>query len=147
MSRSFRVVRVFYPCVLIALLGCTEQDAGRISKVSGKALQRANRMTGEAGEKMGINFHKTEKQVQQKLDAIKPDIDGQNLSQRVQTRLKWDDLLEGLTIRVRTDKGVVTLSGVVRNEMQRRRAVALTESTKGVEKVVDALELDTGMNR
>jgi hyperosmotically inducible protein len=127
--------------------GCSDQDAGRISKVSGKALERAHRMTDDAGQKMGINLQRAEKQVESKLDSVKPTSDGNNLSERVQTRLKWDDILEGLTIRVRSDKGVVTLTGKIRNEMQRRRAMALAESTKGVEKVIDGLELDVGVEK
>jgi osmotically-inducible protein OsmY len=140
MSRFLQSVALIATSVVLA--GCTDQDASRISKVSGKALKRAERLTGEAGEQLGINVPKVEKQVEQKLDVVKPDTDGQDVSQRVQTRLKWDDLLEGLTIRVRAEKGVITLSGKVRNEMQRRRALVLTESTKGVDRVVDAMELD-----
>jgi osmotically-inducible protein OsmY len=140
MSRFFRILPSLVTFALFS--GCTDQDATRISKVSGKALKRAERLTGEAGEQMGINLNKVEKQVEKKLDVVKPDTDGQDVSQRVQTRLKWDDLLEGLTIRVRAEKGTITLSGKVRNEMQRRRALVLAESTKGVDRVVDAMELD-----
>ena len=142
-----RIARLLLTCALVSFLGCTDQDAGRISKVSGKALKRAERLTGEASEQMGINLPKVEKQVEKKLDVVKPGTDGLDLSQRVQTRLKWDDLLEGLNIRVRATKGVVTLSGTVRNEMQRRRALVLAESTKGVDKVVDSMELDVGVGR
>jgi osmotically-inducible protein OsmY len=139
-----RFIQVLLPCALLAFLGCTDQDVTRISKVSGKALRRAERLTGEAGEQMGINLNRVEKQVEKKLDVVKPDTDGLDLSDRVQKRLKWDDLLEGLNLRVRASKGVVTVSGSVRNEMQRRRALVLVESTKGVDRVVDEMELDVG---
>jgi osmotically-inducible protein OsmY len=142
-----RIAKVMLSCALLPLLGCTDQDVSRISKVSGKALKRAERLTDEAGEQMGINFNKVEKQVEQKIEVVKPETDLQDLSQRVQTRLKWDDLLEGLSLRVRNDKGTITLSGKVRNEIQRRRALVLAESTKGVDKVVDDMELDLGERR
>jgi osmotically-inducible protein OsmY len=141
-------MRAFPPILVVATLlalpGCSDQDANRISRVSDKAWQRANKMGVEAGDKLGINVRQAGKQTQQKLDVIKPQSDSKELSERVLTRLKWDDLLEGLNIKVRADKGVITLSGSVRNEMQRRRAMALAESTKGVEKVLDSMELDVG---
>ena len=42
---------------------------------------------------------------------------------------------------MRSNQGEVELKGKVNDLMQRRRAVELTDSTAGVEKVVDQLEL------
>jgi osmotically-inducible protein OsmY len=134
------------PLLLVLLFpGCSESDASRIGKVSGKALERAEKVTDQAGQKMGLSLQRAERQMDSRLEAVKPGSDGSDLSQRVQTRLKWDDLLEDATIRVRSDKnGVITLSGKVNNEMQRRRAIVLAESTQGVKKVIDGMELDAG---
>jgi len=136
---------MYFSFSLLLFPGCSEQDAGRIGKVSGKALERAGKMTDQAGQKMGLNLQRAERQMDSRLDAVKPESDGNNLSQRVQTRLKWDDLLEDASVRVRSDKnGVVTLSGKVKNEMQRKRAIVLADSTQGVKKVIDGMELDAG---
>jgi osmotically-inducible protein OsmY len=140
-------LRFIHLIPLLLVLGCSDQDVNKISRAGDKALQRATKMGAEAGDKMGLNLRKATKDASQKLDAVKPETDSKELSQRVLSRIKWDDMLEELNIRVRADKGVITLSGTVRNEMQRRRARILAESTRGVERVVDQLELDVGTRR
>jgi osmotically-inducible protein OsmY len=63
----------------------------------------------------------------------------------ITTKVKWfftgDDLLKGSNISVTTDHRTVVLSGTVRTEEGRRRAVALATDTDGVTKVVDHLEV------
>jgi osmotically-inducible protein OsmY len=63
----------------------------------------------------------------------------------ITTKVKWfftgDDLLKGSNITVTTDHRVVVLSGTVRTEAGRRRAVALATDTDGVTKVVDHLQM------
>jgi hyperosmotically inducible protein len=63
----------------------------------------------------------------------------------ITTKVKWfftgDDLLKGSNISVETDHRVVVLTGTVRTEAGRRRAVALATDTDGVTKVVDHLTI------
>ena len=54
-------------------------------------------------------------------------------------RLNQEMLLDRASIRPSSDQGVVTLTGVVRNESQRMRAVAITRATPGVLGVIDHL--------
>ena len=56
-------------------------------------------------------------------------------------RLRWDKALGGTRITVQAAGGVVELRGTVGTDNQRRRALDVTETTTGVERVVDALEI------
>lgn len=57
----------------------------------------------------------------------------------IKTRLLRDDEVRGLRINVDVSKGVVTLSGKVRSEAERQRAVAVAAGIPNVARVVDNL--------
>jgi osmotically-inducible protein OsmY len=59
----------------------------------------------------------------------------------VAARLRWDKSLEGSDIQIQVNEKTVELQGTVENLLQRRRAVDLAESTVGVAKVDDRLEV------
>lgn len=61
------------------------------------------------------------------------------LSQSVMDRLGQEMLLERASVLATSAEGVVTLTGVVRTDAQRARAVAIARSTAGVLDVVDRL--------
>lgn len=69
-------------------------------------------------------------------DAQNPDV---ALSQSVMDRLGQDLLLDRSSVLASSAGGVVTLTGVVRSDAQRARAVAIAKSTPGVQDVVDRL--------
>lgn len=64
----------------------------------------------------------------------------------ITTKVKWfltgDSLLKGSNISVETNNRVVVLSGTVRSEAARQRAMALANDTDGVTKVVDHLRVE-----
>jgi hyperosmotically inducible protein len=65
------------------------------------------------------------------------------ITTKVKAKVIGEDLLEGSNVRVHTDRdGVVTLSGTVRSEAGRKRAVDLTKATDGVRKVNDELKIE-----
>lgn len=115
----------------LCILGCSERDADRISKVSGKALDKANEFTSHASERIGLSIR-----------SAKGNLDQLELTGRVYARLNWDQPLQGSAIKVSADKGHITLTGNVKDEAQRRRAVDLTQSTAGVDKVTDTLQAE-----
>ena len=57
----------------------------------------------------------------------------------IKTRLLRDENVRGLRINVDVSKGVVTLSGKVRSEAERRRAVEVATAIPSVVRVVDNL--------
>jgi len=74
-------------------------------------------------------------------DMERPDV---WLTAKVQSKYFLDDEVKGLDIDVDTNDSVVTLTGSVRSEAERRQAVALARNTEGVTDVVDRLQIVAG---
>lgn len=64
------------------------------------------------------------------------------LTTKVRSKFFLDDEVKGREIDVSTLEGVVTLTGTVRNESEKRQAVAIARNTDGVRQVNDQLRLD-----
>jgi hyperosmotically inducible protein len=59
----------------------------------------------------------------------------------VKTKLVADSGLKGFGISVTTFKGQVTLSGEVKSASERKKAVKIAQTTKGVRKVVNKIKV------
>ena len=57
----------------------------------------------------------------------------------VKARLVNDEIVRGLAINVEVNKGVVGLTGRVKSNEERRRAVEIARGVKGVERVIEKL--------
>jgi hyperosmotically inducible protein len=68
-------------------------------------------------------------------------IDDTTTTTRVKTSLLNDQQVGGLRIDVDTFKGVVTLSGRVKSQAEKDRAMMLARQTDGVTQVKDALQI------
>jgi osmotically-inducible protein OsmY len=68
-------------------------------------------------------------------------IDDTTITTRVKTAMLNDPNVGGLRIDVDTFKGVVTLSGRVKNQAERDQAIALARTVDGVTEVKDALQV------
>jgi osmotically-inducible protein OsmY len=68
-------------------------------------------------------------------------IDDTTTTTRVKTALLNDPAVGGLRIDVDTFKGVVTLSGRVKNQAEKDQAMALARRVDGVTEVKDALQV------
>jgi osmotically-inducible protein OsmY len=64
------------------------------------------------------------------------------LTAKVQAKYFIDDDVKGRNIDVQTQNGVVTLTGGVASEAERRQAVAIARNTDGVRNVSDKLRVD-----
>ena len=71
-------------------------------------------------------------------------LDDAVITSRIEAKLTADDHLNPLNIDVDTSEGVVTLSGRVASQANRERAERIARDTKGVERVVNRLELRRG---
>lgn len=69
-------------------------------------------------------------------------IDDTTVTTRVKTAMLNDPAVGGLRIDVDTFKGVVTLSGSVKNQAEKDTAIALARRTSGVTEVKDALQIN-----
>ena len=112
----------------VALCGCS-QDADGLTRLCQKTAAKFDGVTENLRGKL-----------QDGWGAVRGSLPESGLDSRVALRLHWDQDLEGANITVApAGAGVVRLSGDVLNLAQRRRAVALAQSTAGVEKVLDEL--------
>ena len=69
-------------------------------------------------------------------------IDDTTITTRVKTAMLNDPAVGGLRIDVDTFKGVVTLSGSVKNQAEKNQAIELARRTSGVTEVKDALQIN-----
>ncbi len=110
--------------LLIVTSGCSQQDTECLARISQKMVTRTESWLESLQQSFGGSFQA-----------------GLGLAGRVSVRLGSDKGLDGAVIEVQVNGNVVELKGTVAEEGQRRRAVGLTESTLGVEQVVDSLQL------
>jgi hyperosmotically inducible periplasmic protein len=66
-------------------------------------------------------------------------LDDGALTAKIKSKMALDDSVKALDIDVDTVKGVVTVSGAVRSQAERQRALQLAKETNGVREVVDRL--------
>jgi hypothetical protein len=60
---------------------------------------------------------------------------------KIKSKMALDDLVKARNINVDTNGSVVTLTGAVGSETERRRAVELARETEGVTSVIDHLRI------
>jgi osmotically-inducible protein OsmY len=114
----------------VGLCGCS-QDADGLARVCQKTAAKFDGVTENLRGKL-----------QDGWGAVRGSLHESGLDSRVALRLHWDQDLEGANISVAlAGAGVVCLTGDVTTLAQRRRAVALAQSTAGVEKVLDELHV------
>jgi osmotically-inducible protein OsmY len=116
--------------LVLGVGGCSHEDADRLARVGRKVAAKLEGVSGGAQEKLADGWQ-----------AVRGGWEDVALDARVAARLRWDKALGGTRIEVRATGGVVELRGSVGNDNQRRRAVEVAETTTGVERVTDALEL------
>ena len=64
-----------------------------------------------------------------------------SITAKIKSKMALDDTVKALAINVDTNGSVVTLTGNVRSEAERQRALQLAKETEGVTSVVDHLQL------
>jgi hypothetical protein len=117
--------------LLLLALGCGKDDADGLARVGGHVATRFDDLTGNARGKLGDSW-----------DAARGCWAASALDGRVTTRLRWDKALAGAGVQVSgAGPGAVRLSGTVADKAQHDRAVELAQSTVGVEKVIDEIEV------
>ncbi len=108
--------------------GCSKGDTERLARVGRKIVEKADEMTAAANNRLHTGLRTS-------------GVSLSGLDARVSERLRWDKDLENTHIQVDADGPVVTLRGPVPGLVERQRAVAIAQSTVGVQKVVDLLEM------
>jgi osmotically-inducible protein OsmY len=116
-------MRGHYLFLLLLAAGCSRQDTECLARIGRKLADKAHAAADVVG-KADVGWKRADLTV----------------TERVSQRLRTEKLLEGITIDVRGDTEV-ELRGAVQTAQQRQRALDLAESTTGVEKVTDSLQI------
>jgi osmotically-inducible protein OsmY len=108
---------------------------------------------GDDVDRLGRVFHKTAAKFEGSTESMRAKLQNgehamrgivgeTSLDSRVTLRMRWDADLTDADVQARlVEPGVVELTGTVADLTQQRRAVELAQSTVGVEKVLDRLNL------
>jgi hypothetical protein len=116
----------------LALLagGCSSGDTERLGRIGQKLASRGESITGDAGAKLTRG-----------MQMARDGLDEPSLETKVKSRLRWDNIVGEAKIEVLAKGNDVELKGSVRDEDQRHRAMDVAQTTAGVEKVTDSLEI------
>ena len=74
-------------------------------------------------------------------------VDDAWITTKIQSQLFLDQNVKGRAINVDTRKRIVTLTGTVASDLEKKAAMTIARETEGVERVVDQLKLDTTSQR
>lgn len=123
MTHGWRNVRRLCLTLVLAGTGCSKTDPDTFAAIGHKLAGRSYSVSD--------NLEQTWMQFSGRL----------LLESRVRTRLHWDKSLAEASIEVHATERSVELKGTLPSQEQVRRAVELAESTLGVEKVVNSLQV------
>jgi hypothetical protein len=113
-----------------ALASCQNKDADRLAALGNRLGEQAQTLLTPAGSPL------------RNLQGVSLRMGELSIEVRVSARLKWDKLLSESEIQVNgIGDSVVELTGKVRDMEQKQRAVEIAQTTVGVEKVMEKLEL------
>jgi osmotically-inducible protein OsmY len=119
--------------LLVFLAGCSDSDAEKLRRVGDKTFDRVSLLAQQVGEELGQTL----------LEQKKPCAESSpSVMERVIQRLRWDRDLAALAIDVSQNDDLVTLSGKVKSEAQKKQAAELAEHTVGVQKVQNNLQIE-----
>lgn len=106
--------------------------------VVGTSGEAAARDAGAAARDAGSTARE---KTAQAADATMRAIEDGRLTTKIKAKMALDDSVKALALNVDTKDTVVTVTGEVRSEAERQRAVALARETSGVTRVVDQLRI------
>jgi osmotically-inducible protein OsmY len=92
--------------------------------------ERARAAGAKIGEKVAVGANEAQRAVS-----------NVGLTTKIKAKMALDDSIEAASIDIDTDGTVVTLSGNVRSEAERARALQLARETDGVTRVIDQLRV------
>lgn len=114
--------------------GCGGEDSARLGRVGRLTAAKFGALTRGVRAKLAGGWQGA------RAASGEEALDG-----RVSQRLRWDKDMVGAEVQVSAPgPGVVRLQGTVSGLIQRRRAVALAQSTLGVQEVHDDLTAEDG---
>ena len=98
---------------------------------TGVNTEKAREVGAQVAEKTAVAAHQAKRALNEGA-----------ITAKIKAKMALDDTVKALDIDVDTVGTTVTVSGVVKSESQRQRALALARETEGVKQVVDQLRLN-----
>jgi hypothetical protein len=130
--RCKRMPLIFLPMLLLASTGCNAEDAARLGQIGRLIAARAESLSGGPNGKLSTGWQ-----------VAKSVPDEPSPVERVKARLRWDKALANIPIDVQGDGSTVRLNGKIGDQKLKSLAVELTQSTAGVDKVLDSLQVSS----
>ncbi len=113
----------FVAVLPLFFVGCDRSDADKLARVGWKVTEKVQALVPDRTP----------------FGGPLPGARQPGLEDRVRERFKFDRYLTAQPIEVTAEGGGVRLRGQVDDEVLKRRAVEIAESTVGVEKVIDEI--------
>lgn len=138
------VIVIIVVAVGAFFLGYRWASPGRAPKAEAARPSAPTGTTGTVGEdrnrgrEIGARVGET---VAVGANAAERAMSNAQLTAKIKAKMALDDRVRALAIDVDTSGDVVTLSGTVRSDAERQRALQLARETDGVRSVIDRLEV------
>jgi hypothetical protein len=113
--------------LLAGVSGCQKSDTETLSRIGRKVADRGQAAFGDLRSRIDLNW--------------KPRLAEPDLEERVRLRLRYDKELGDVAFEVKGQGKEIELRGKVSQADHKRRAVELAETTRGVERVHDHIEV------
>jgi hyperosmotically inducible protein len=107
------------------------------------AVATAGRTTADRAREVGAQIgQKTAEAAKEASHAAREALGDGALTAKIKAKMALDDKVKALNLNVDTANQVVTVSGKVRSNAERERALALARETDGVRQVIDRLTIE-----
>lgn len=106
-------------------------------KATDAARSGGETAANKGAEGVGVAADKTKEAASKSANAVSDTW----ITTKVKSKMVGDKVLKGSDIDVSTDGGIVTLTGKVLTEAQRKHAITVAKGTKGTKDVVDKLTI------
>ena len=107
-----------------------DRAVGTAGEAPAVDTSRARQAGAEIGEKVAVGASQAQRAMS-----------NASLTTKIKAKMALDDTIDAVAIDIDTDGSIVTLSGTVRTEAERQRALQLARETDGVTRVVDRLRV------
>lgn len=107
-----------------------DRAVGTAGQATGVDATRAREAGAEIGEKVAVGAGEAQRAMA-----------NAGLTGKIKAKMALDDRIDAMAIDIDTEGSIVTLSGTVRSEAERQRALQLARETDGVTQVVDRLRV------
>lgn len=120
------------------------KDGDVILKGYVKTQNEKTKLESQVRQIPGVTYVRDEVKIgQSKLDAIEDSVEDSAITAKLKAKILATKGLESLDIHVKTEQGVVTLSGKVKKADEIKLAEKIARDTKGIKEVINKLSVQS----